>query len=632
MANKRSKNKQPVQNRKPVNLYLFIALMIILLPILFSRQTVEPVLGIRMLAWSIFLIVLTIPLVFGFLEKKLEFGFLRLRLFKVFAFYLFIVIISIFWAINPAESYFDIIKTLFSLITLVFATALFVRYENFRQLISKGFIISTIVAGVNGLFQYLQISPVDTAGEMFSSLYEIGGIMGHKNQFAISLFLLMPFSIFGIYTFRKTWLVLSIFSLVIIMMNIVLLQTRSVWVAMLIYIFAAVVLVSFSRQKGSEPKKTRWYRHPIFVAATSFVVIAVLVFSLQSQETRNLFGYKISSLINLESHDNQGRLDVWEATFHMIGDAPVTGVGAGNWKINIPIYIADTHGQSYKNWNQPHNDFLWVLSEKGIFGLLAYLAIFGFVFYYGVRTFAKNRGKAEGVFYMLLLSALVGYFALALVSFPYERVNHQVVLMIMFAAILAGYIKSGEKTGQMPRKATATIFILIAILLPVSLFYSSTAWNSKKSVRLVYAAIEHDNPNAVIKYASDALNSWVSIDEQTTPIYKHRGTAYSMLGRQREALADLEKARKAHPYHVNTLVNLATIYAKNRQFAKAIEYYESAMRLFPKNQQTIKSLSRAYFDNGQYEKAYATILKYNNKKPYPQVEGFREQLESELNR
>ena len=632
MAKKRSKNKQPVKNRKPVNLYLFIALLIILLPILFSRQTVEPVLGIRMLAWSIFLIVLTIPMVFGFLEKKLDYSFLRLHLFRAFAVYFLIVVVSAFWAINPAESYFDISKTFLSIVTLIFATALFFKYDHFRGLISKGFIISTMIAGINGLFQYLQISPVQTAGEMFSSLYEIGGIMGHKNQFAISLFLLMPFSIFGIYTFRKTWLALSIFSLVIIMVNIVLLQTRSVWVATIIFILSAAVLVFFTRRNDSESKMTLWYRHPIVVAAASFVVIAVLVFFLQSKETRNVFGYKISSLLNLESHDNRGRLNVWEATFDMISEDPAGGVGAGNWKVRIPVYIANTHGQSYKNWNQPHNDFLWVLSEKGIPGLLAYLVIFGFVFYYGLRVYLKNRGKPEGIFYMLLLSALVGYLALAMVSFPYERVNHQVVLMIMFAAICAGYMATGEKSGQMPRRATIIVFVLIAMLLPLSLFYNTKAWNSKKNIRLVYAAIEQNNPNAVIKYSNDALNPYTSIDEQTTPVYKHRGTAYSMLGRQREALADLEKARKAHPYHVNTLVNLATIYAKNKQFPKAIEYYEAAMRLFPKNQQTIKSLSRAYFDNGQFEKAYSTILKYNNKNPDPQVEGFRKRLESELNK
>ena len=632
MAKKRSKNKHPVQIRKPVNLYLFIALLIILLPILFSRQTVEPVLGIRMLAWSIFLIVLTIPMVFGFLEKKLDYSFLRLHLFKAFAIYFLIVIVSAFWAINPVESYFDISKTFLSIVTLIFATALFVRYENFRMLISKGFIISTIIAGVNGLFQYLQISPVQTAGEMFSSLYEIGGIMGHKNQFAISLFLLMPFSIFGVYTFRKIWLLMSIFSMVIIMVNIVLLQTRSVWVATMIFILAAALLAFFTSRKDSETKKTIWYRHPIVVAGASFLVIAVMVFFLQSKETRNVFGYKISSLLNVESHDNQGRLNVWEATFDMIGEEPVVGVGAGNWKVRIPVYIANTHGQSYKNWNQPHNDFLWVLSEKGIPGLLAYLAIFGFVFYYGFRVYLKNRSKPEGIFYMLILSTLVGYFALAMVSFPYQRVNHQVVLMIMLAAICAGYTPTGENSGQMPRKATTIIFVLIAVLLSFSLFYTTKVWNSKKNIRLVYAAIEQNNPNAVIKYATDAISPYVTIDEQTTPVYKHRGTAYSMLGRQREALADLERAREAHPYHVNTLVNLATIYAKNKEFSRAIEHYKAAMRLFPKNQQTIKSLSRAYFDNGQPAKAYATILKYNNNKPDPQVEGFRKRLESELNK
>ncbi len=631
MAKKRSRNKQPVEIKKPINLYIFIGLMIIILPVLFSQKTIEPVLGIRMLAWNIFMFVMLVPLVFGYLEKKLDFGFLRLAIFPVFLIYLIIVVVSVSWAINPAESNFDISKTLLSIITLFSATALFVKHDTHKDLLTKGFVISTLIAGANGLFQYLQISPVKTDTEMFSTLYEIGGIMGHKNQFAISLFLLMPFAIYGIFIFRKTWLYLSILALVIIMVNIVLLQTRSVWVATVIFIFTSAILMFLKKHDNSEPAKRAWFRNPFVIALSSFALIAVVVFFMQTEQTRGVFAYKISSLLSVDSHDNQGRLEIWGSTCQMISEQPITGVGAGNWKIEIPVYIAENHGQSFKNWNQPHNDFLWVLSEKGLPGILAYLAIFILIFLYGFKLLRSAGTKQHFIFYLLIISALVGYLALAFVSFPYDRVNHQVVLMILFATLIADRYKSQKKTTQPLRKIFLPATGAVAILLIVSLVYNFQAWNARKNIRLVYAAIDSNNPNAVVKYATDAINPWLTLDEQTSPIYKHRGTAFSMLSRQADALKDLQKALEFHPNHVNTLVNIATIYAREKQYKQAIEYFEQAMALFPKNQPTIKSLARVYYDIGEYEMAYATILKYDNNKPNAQIVNFKKQLEDLLN-
>lgn len=631
MAKKRSKNTQTEREHKPVNLYLFIGLMIILLPLLFSQKTIDPVLGIRMLAWNIFMIVMLIPVIFGLFEKKMDFRYLRLNLFKIFTTYLIITVFSALFAVNAVESFFDISKTLLSLELLVIATALFVKYQNFRTLITRGFIISILIAGLNGLFQYFNVSPVNTDTEMFSKLYEIGGIMGHKNHFAISLFLLLPFSLFGITAFRRTWLVLSVIALVIIFVNIVLLQTRSVWLATIVFLVVNGLLMITLKGKDEDSRNPSRLKKPLLIAMASFVMIALVLFIVQPKETKGVFGYKIKSLMSLESHDNKGRANVWEATAEMISEKPLTGVGAGNWKIQIPVYIADVHGQSYQNWNQPHNDFLWILSEKGIFGLLAYLGIFAIVFYYALRIIRKTSDQSSIVFYSLLLSAIVGYLVLALVSFPYERVNHQVVLMIMFAAIMAGYIQTKKNISSIRKNLPVSIFGLSFVLLVLSLVYTVNAWNSKKDIKLMYAAIEKDNPRAVAKYATDALNHWVSLDVQTTPIYKHRGTAYYMLGREKEAISDLKMALKAHPNHISTLVNLASIYGKKKQLDPAIKYLEEAMKLFPKNQPTIKNLARAYFESGQIEKAYATILKYDNNISNPQIGGFIARLEKQIN-
>lgn len=629
MSKSKIKNKNTSQVSKPVILYLLIGLMIILLPLLFSKNTIDPVISLRMLAWNIFLLILLVPLIYNFIQKQIDFRFLRLAVFPVFLFYLLLTAISAFFAFNPVEAYFDLSKTFLSLVLLIVATEIFSKSQDYKTLITKGFIISTIIAGLNGLFQYFNISPVESDTELYSTLYQIGGIMGHKNQFAISLFLLLPFCVFGLFKFRRYWLALSIVATLIIFVNIILLQTRSVWLSSLIFLFFNVIL--FFVNSSAKNKEVKWFKNPLLILIVGFFAIALLVFSLQSENTKNLIGYKIGSLLSFDSHDNKGRIGVWNGTMEMIGDHPLVGVGAGNWKLHIPEYIVDTHDKDYKNWKQPHNDLLWIWSEKGFLALLSYLLVFILIIIYGVKALKASNDSSDKIFLKLMFSGIAGYLVLALVTFPYDRVNHQVVLMIIFAAILAEYsqLKQGFKSPS--KLIMQSVFGTLALLLLLSLFYNYKSWESKKYTKTIYTAISQNNARAVLNYANLAMNPYVSIDEQQAPLIKHRGTAYAMLGRNTEAISDLLLALKENPNHISTLNNLATLYAKNGQFELAITYFEKALDVFPKNQQSIKGLSRAYFDSGQIEQSYLTILRYSNNKPDPQVQGFKEKLEGLLN-
>jgi hypothetical protein len=66
-------------------------------------------------------------------------------------------------------------------------------------------IISSLIATFTGLSQYLKEIPGTSGSELFRALYEVNGNMGHKNQYAISLFLMLPFVLYGIYKLKKIW-------------------------------------------------------------------------------------------------------------------------------------------------------------------------------------------------------------------------------------------------------------------------------------------------------------------------------------------------------------------------------------------------------------------------------------------
>lgn len=114
-------------------------------------------------------------------------------------------------------------------------------------------------------------------------------------------------------------------------------------------------------------------------------------------------------------------------------DNLVFGVGAGNWKISVIPYYTINHQSEYKNWRRPHNDLLWVLSEKGILGLVLYLLLFLIIVFYGLKILQKEKEKERLLITMLLTSGISGYLVVALFTFPLERVNHQIFLILMMA-------------------------------------------------------------------------------------------------------------------------------------------------------------------------------------------------------
>ncbi|MEZ5147879.1 MAG: O-antigen ligase family protein [Bacteroidales bacterium] len=54
-------------------------------------------------------------------------------------------------------------------------------------------------------------------------------------------------------------------------------------------------------------------------------------------------------------------------------DHPVTGVGAGNWKIAVYPYYGRFQPSVYRHWRNTHNDFLQISAEKGLGGFVLFV-------------------------------------------------------------------------------------------------------------------------------------------------------------------------------------------------------------------------------------------------------------------
>jgi len=75
---------------------------------------------------------------------------------------------------------------------------------------------------------------------------------------------------------------------------------------------------------------------------------------------------------------NLMRVYLWASTMDMVKQHPILGVGLGNFKVIYPLYRSSDERRTTPKgikYTHPHNDFLLVLAETGLPGLLSFLTI-----------------------------------------------------------------------------------------------------------------------------------------------------------------------------------------------------------------------------------------------------------------
>lgn len=628
----RKKQKAKAQKiSKPIDLYFFLATTIVLIPLITSTQTMDSNLAPRLLAVGIVILGFTLFNIFKPAAQKPKFEYLSLLIFPVFGLYFLWSIVSLIPAINPAEGTYDIVKTFLSLALLIYAVQIFIEYKSAFSLLVKGVIISAVIATSIGLFQYFDKVPGNAGYQLYLSLYEIKGLMAHKNQFAISLFLMLPFTLFGVFNMKKWWWWLSLYSTLLILINIVILQTRSVWVATVVFVISLGILWFAFFKKNKFKSYAGLYKKALAVAGILVVVMAGSYFIFQKSGTVQMVNYQVSSLFDTKSDNNQGRLKMWESTWNLSKENLFMGVGTGNWRIAIVPYYQTNYGADYQNWRRPHNDFLWVLSEKGIPGLLLYLLIFIMLATYGFKILLKEEEKDNRLIGLFLISGIVGYLVIALFTFPLERINHQIYLMIMMAVLISIYYKKQKQTVSKKSRLFLWISLLTLVFSIFSVYYAGTLFKSEKNVKKILEASNRNNQQKVIKYADEAFSIFTTVSYNAMPIPIYKGLAYMSLQKNKQAYQEFQTALKYFPTHIAVLSNLAIVSSSMNDNKKALSYLRQSLDLYPTYETSLYNMTNVYYRQKEYEKAYVALLSCNSKKVSKDYDRFMRVLMQRVN-
>jgi O-antigen ligase len=117
------------------------------------------------------------------------------------------------------------------------------------------------------------------------------------------------------------------------------------------------------------------------------------------------------------------RMIMWKATATMIKARPLSGVGAGAWESDIPLYQAT--GAQLETDFYVHNEFLQLLAEYGLVGWAFLLSLFAYLIASAWRTLRDKteQGLAEAPWRVVFLCSVLALFMVSNMGFPWRMAS-----------------------------------------------------------------------------------------------------------------------------------------------------------------------------------------------------------------
>ena len=397
-----------------------IGLFTVILPILFTANTLDPVLTIRTLSLSFCALILIISYLFN---KKNLFK-PNYAVYPLLLLLLLSIISSVFSAGIKSETLQSIVK-LGGISILTYSISTEIRQRNNKLFLIKAVVLFSLIAIIVVLTDYIHIlqNYKDQVGNknLLIKLSYVGSFATNRNLLASIFLLTFPFNVYSLYNNSRIWKGLSVTALLLSMFIILLTTSKSGIFVLVLYLITMFCLLLVSKVDFSKK---------IVLALALLICYSAGFYVLTKNKTFKRFE-AVKTINKLKITD---RWMFYKNTFDIIKKHPVLGVGPGNWKFENEKYDKlNTKGETgYTIAQRPHNDFLWLTSEIGVLGGVLYISIFLMSLIMLVKRLTIN-GQNDKEFVFILIVSLLGFAIISFFDFPFERIEH----LVLFSFIIS---------------------------------------------------------------------------------------------------------------------------------------------------------------------------------------------------
>ena len=590
--------------------YSWLLCFFVLLPFVSFQSTLDPELQPR-----IFLISLLCFFFYLFqIWAEIKINYPTKRILFISSLIIGVTGLSIVNSINTGEAISELLRIFMVYSVLFISILVFSNQKQNPVLLTRFISISLLIFHCIAIIDAIPIiQPFFSSGKI-NLFQNITSTLSNKNFFSELLVILLPVSMFGIRNDKSYFRILYIFNLFFSLIFIFILYSIACWIAFAIS-FALVAFFYFKYYRVEKGNKTKFNLTVIFIT----ILLPILFFTIKNPLSVNLIS-KISfakeyllhpNLTNQYSVENNNsvfdRLLLVRNSLEMIKDHPFFGAGLNNWKLLFPKYgVQGTEVivSGVMNFEHPHNDYLLIIAEQGIIGLLFYL----WFFIYVLRVILKEvRTSQKQEFIYVILWAVIAFIIIGLFSYPRSRIYTPASLMI-----LIGYLFSGS--GSLSNQVFTIKKYHFILLSMISFFTIIVFWirlQSEIAAKDMMVSRVKQNFARVIRSANTVNQYFYPVEINTTSIEWYIGMANFYSRNMSEALIHFQKAYEITPFHLRTLNDLATTYEQNGQLDKAIQFYTKSIQISPSFDEARLNQIATYFNNSMIDSAIFNIQRLN---------------------
>jgi O-antigen ligase/tetratricopeptide (TPR) repeat protein len=448
----------------------------------------------------------------------------------------------------------------------------------------------------------------------------IKGNASNKNIWAASIAIKIPFCLYMVYVLQSKWKYFFMAIVMMAVMSIVIMSTRSTYVSTFSYALFFVILCVIEIIRKQMNYFTIFKLIIPMILGVIFATFAIKTVNKQFDKA-NQGGYAaLSSRVNSINLEGSGRKNYWLASIDYMNKHKIIGAGFGNWKIAVIPYereILDDNILSY----HIHNDFLEVGAETGIIGFILYVGLFIWTFVMFCKNYFSKELNENRFLHFFALLSLVGYGVDASLNFPMERPITQILFAICCAINLSVYLENRNKTATKPNSENGsksfifseiTTIAIVLIMLPVAYVTNST-FESMKIQPKVYADL--DAKNLSIAEVENLNNYFPNLSATGLAISDIIGTYYVKNGKYEESIPYFTEGKLANPsFHLSdTYKSLA--YINLNKDDSALKYALIGFSERPRSKTAynqIVNITAKLKDSVGLKKAFLTYTKYRN--------------------
>jgi probable O-glycosylation ligase (exosortase A-associated) len=258
-----------------------------------------------------------------------------------------------------------------------------------------------------------------------------GAFMGDENDFALAMNMMIPFAFFMFMGARNRLKKIGILVILVTMtLAVISSMSRGGWVGLMVTVVLCII------------KSKR-----IFVSLIIAAILAVAIVSFAPQK----YWDEVKTITDTKEATAASRINYWKAGVRMFLAYPLTGVGANNGGVNMPMYYKGERDAATQWGRAFHGTLPQIIGELGGLGMLFYLLMLFTALKYLNRLSRKGRGDPYNkiaIYANALMVSIISYLTTAtFLSTAYYPHLWTLYTLSMILVILSGTDYHKTETG-----------------------------------------------------------------------------------------------------------------------------------------------------------------------------------------